>query len=65
MDEAPPPETRRLGYFPELDEILPHVKGFSHEIQTIGGSWWIVADELLFERRSWRAMQHLPGQSFK
>ena len=48
--EAPMPATKRLGYL-QLDEILPHGRGFSHEIQFTGGSLWIVAGELLFEWR--------------
>lgn len=42
------PETRRLGDV-QLDEILPHERGCSHEIQMTGGSLWIVAEDLSFE----------------
>lgn len=42
------PETRRLGDV-QLDEILSHPKGFSHELQMTGGSLWIVAGELSYE----------------
>lgn len=39
------PDTRRLGDF-QLDEILPHEKGCSHEIQMTGGSIRIVSSDL-------------------
>lgn len=42
------PDTRRLGDV-QLDEILPHDKGFSHEFQMRGGSLWIVAQDLSYE----------------
>jgi hypothetical protein len=42
------PDTRRLGDV-QLDEILPHGKGFSHEFQMTGGSLWIVAYDLSYE----------------
>jgi hypothetical protein len=42
------PGARRLGDV-QLDEILPHQKGFSHELQMTGGSFWIVADDLSYE----------------
>ncbi|MFD0742031.1 hypothetical protein ACFQ1L_09230 [Phytohabitans flavus] len=42
------PDTRRLGDV-QLDEILPHEKGFSHEVQMTGGSLWIVAGDLSYE----------------
>lgn len=42
------PESRRLGDV-QLDEILPHAHGCSHEIQMTGGSMWIVAGDLIHE----------------
>lgn len=47
------PETRRLGDA-QLDELLPHEKGFSHEIAMTGGSLWIVAADL---RSKWTASE--------
>jgi hypothetical protein len=38
-------DTRRLGDL-QLDEILPHKHGCSHEIQLTGGSLWVVATDL-------------------
>jgi len=49
-EEATLPGAKRLGYL-QLDETLPHERGFSHEIQFTGGSLWIVARELSFEWR--------------
>ncbi|MEU9824003.1 hypothetical protein [Micromonospora chersina] len=40
------PETRRLGDV-QLDEILPHEKGCSHELQMTGGSMRLVAADLV------------------
>jgi hypothetical protein len=39
------PATRRLGDV-QLDEILPHGHGCTHEIQMTGGSLWVVAADL-------------------
>lgn len=39
------PDTRRLGDL-QLDEILPHEHGCSHEVQLTGGSLWVVAADL-------------------
>lgn len=47
------PETRRLGDL-QLDEILPHQKGCSHEIQMTGGLVWVVAADMIAE---WRHLE--------
>lgn len=53
------PETRRLGDV-QLDELLPHRKGVSHELQMTGGSIWIVAEDLSYE---WADPVELPDGS--
>jgi len=45
------PDSRRLGDL-QLDEILPHEKGLSHEIRLTGGVIQIVASDLRAEWRS-------------
>lgn len=42
------PDTRRLGDF-QLDEVLPHEKGCSHEIQMTGGGIRVVSSDLYAE----------------
>lgn len=44
------PDSRRLGDF-QLDEILPHEKGVSHEIKLTGGVIRVVASDLHAEWR--------------
>lgn len=51
------PDTRRLGDL-QLDEILPHEKGCSHEIQMTGGSIRTVSSDLHAE---WREMTDADG----
>lgn len=48
VDEETVPAAKRLGYL-QLDEILPHDRGFTHEIQFTAGSIWIVAHDLSFD----------------
>ncbi|WP_045745565.1 hypothetical protein [Actinoplanes rectilineatus] len=43
--EFPWPDVKRLGDL-QLDEILPHDQGISHEIAMTGGRIWIVASDL-------------------
>lgn len=45
------PDSRRLGDL-QLDEILPHERGVSHEIKFIGGVIRVVASDLHAEWRS-------------
>jgi len=52
------PDSRRLGDF-QLDEILPHKKGVSHEIKMTGGTIRIVASDLHAE---WRDQRNGPAE---